>query len=291
MNASGRWTLITGASTGIGLDLARCFAADGDGLVLVARRKDRLDAVAAELAARHSIPTRALAIDLEDPAAPENLKRTLDAEGIALHTLVNNAGFGMLGPFATLSAERQLTMVQVNVVAVTALSRLFLPGMIERRQGGILNLASMAAFQAGPGTAVYYATKAYLLSLSEALHEEAKPFGVKVTALCPGPVRTEFAKVAGFEGSPGFQDDHAHVVRRCSARRLQRLPGRKGNRHPRALEPDSPDPRPALAAQFAAAHLPPTAEDAHIKGELNGARNYPPRGRVMANLVSGVATK
>jgi uncharacterized protein len=136
--ASGRWTLITGASSGIGLELARCFAADGDGLVLTARRKERLDALAAELASRHGIPTRALAVDLEDPVAPESLRCALDADGIALHTLVNNAGFGLLGPFATLSAERQLAMVQVNIAALTALSRMFLPGMIERRQGGIL---------------------------------------------------------------------------------------------------------------------------------------------------------
>jgi short-subunit dehydrogenase len=203
--ASGRWTLVTGASSGIGLDLARCFAADGDSLVLVARRQERLEAVAADLATRYGISTRILDVDLEDPAAPENLKRTLDAEGIALHTLVNNAGFGTVGPFATLSAERQFAMVQVNVAALTALSRLFLPGMMARRQGGILNLASMAAFQAGPGMAVYYATKAYVLSLSEALHEEAKPFGVKVTALCPGPVATEFARVAGFEARRGFR--------------------------------------------------------------------------------------
>ncbi|HEX2172526.1 MAG TPA: SDR family oxidoreductase [Dehalococcoidia bacterium] len=203
--ASGRWTLITGASSGIGLELARCFAADGDGLVLVARRKDRLETLAAELAHRHSVPVRVLATDLEDPAAPQSLKSVLDAEGITLHTLVNNAGFGLLGPFAKLSAERQLAMVQLNVVALTALSRLFLPGLIERRQGGILNLSSMAAFQAGPEMGVYYATKAYGLSLSEALHEEAKSYGVTVTALCPGPVATEFASVAGMERSRLFR--------------------------------------------------------------------------------------
>jgi short-subunit dehydrogenase len=197
--------VITGASSGIGLDLARCFAADGDGLVLVARRRDRLEALATELASRHGVPTRALPVDLEDPAAPENLKRALDADGIVPHTLVNNAGFGLLGSFATLPAERQLAMVQVNVAALTALSRVFLPGLIERRRGGILNLASMAAFQAGPKMAVYYASKAYVLSLSEALHEEAKPFGVTVTALCPGPVATEFAGLAGLEQSRLFR--------------------------------------------------------------------------------------
>jgi len=198
--ASGRWVLVTGASSGIGRDLARAFAAEGDGLVLTARRQDRIEALASELEGRHGVPARAIPLDLADPAAPDTLQRQLAADGIALHTLVNNAGFGQRGRFDQLPADRQLAMVQLNVVALTALCRIFLPGMIERRSGGILNVASMAAFQAGPFMAVYYATKAYVLSLSEALHEEAKPFGVTVTALCPGPVETEFGAVAGMRG-------------------------------------------------------------------------------------------
>jgi short-subunit dehydrogenase len=195
-----RWTLVTGASSGIGLELARCFAADGDSVLLVARRKDRLEALAAELAQAHHVETRALAFDLAEPAAPENLLEAVAALGIPVHTLVNNAGFGLRGRFATLPAERQLAMVQLNVMALTALSRLFLPRMIESRSGGILNVASTAAFQAGPFMAVYYATKAYVLSLSEALHEEAKPYNVTVSVLCPGPTPTEFQSIADMEG-------------------------------------------------------------------------------------------
>ena len=201
---SGRWTVVTGASAGIGVELARLFAADGDGLVLVARRKDRLDTLAAELTAAHGVPVRTVELDLAEPGAAESLFQTLNGEGIVVHTLVNNAGFGLRGRFHALPADRQQEMVQVNVAAVTALSRLFLPGMIERRDGGILNISSMAAFQAGPYMAVYYATKAYVLSLSEALHEEAKPFGVKVSVLCPGPVATEFSEVANLQGTKLF---------------------------------------------------------------------------------------
>lgn len=210
-----RWTIITGASSGIGLELARLFAADGDNLVLVARRGERLQELAAELSARHGVIVHAEAMDLAQPAAPQALFDAVAARGIAVHTLVNNAGFGLRGRFHTLPAERQDDMVQLNIAALTSLSRLFLPGMIERRGGGILNVASMAAFQAGPYMAVYYATKAYVLSLSEALHEEAKPHGVKVSALCPGPVATEFAEIASLEGSRLFSAaaDAAGVAR------------------------------------------------------------------------------
>jgi uncharacterized protein len=198
---NGRWTVVTGASAGIGVELARLFAADGDGLVLVARRKARLDELAAELSAAHGVPVRTVELDLSRPGAAETLFETLKREGIVVHTLVNNAGFGLRGRFHTLPADRQQEMVLVNVAAVTALSRIFLPGMIERREGGILNVSSMAAFQAGPYMAIYYATKAYVLSLSEALHEEVKPFGVKVSALCPGAVATEFQEIANMQGT------------------------------------------------------------------------------------------
>src|SRR5215203_2031279 len=172
-----RWSLVTGASSGIGAELARVLAARGHSLVLTARREERLLALAAELREKHAVEGR----------------------GLTIHTLVNNAGFGLRGRFATLPVDEQAAMVEVNVAAVTKLARLFLPGMIERRQGGILNVASTAAFQAGPSMAVYYATKAYVLSLSEALHEEAKPHGVTVTALCPGPVPTEFSARASLQ--------------------------------------------------------------------------------------------
>jgi hypothetical protein len=194
-----RWTLVTGASSGIGTELARVFAELGHSLLLTARREDRLAALAAELSGKHGVSVETLVFDLEDPAAPAALHRAVEGKGVALHTLVNNAGFGLRGRFATLPFDQQAAMVELNVAAPTKLARLLLPGMVERRRGGILNVASTAAFQAGPHMAVYYATKAYLLSLSEALHEEARPHGVTVTALCPGPVPTEFSARASLQ--------------------------------------------------------------------------------------------
>jgi short-subunit dehydrogenase len=196
--AERRWTVITGASSGIGAELARVFAARGSSLVLAARRRERLTALAQQLGSA-SVAVETLVLDLEDPAAPQALVDALDARGVTLHTLVNNAGFGLRGRFATLPYDRQIAMVELNVTALTKLCRLTLPGLIARRQGGILNVASLAAFQAGPHMAVYYATKAFVLSLSEALHEEVKEFGVTVTALCPGPTETEFAAIAGLQ--------------------------------------------------------------------------------------------
>jgi uncharacterized protein len=199
-----RWTVITGASSGIGAELARVFAARGYPLVLTARRHERLEALAEELRGAHGIEVEIAALDLEDREAPRDLAEMLRDAGVTVHTLVNNAGFGLRGGFATLPSERQIAMIDLNVTALTALSRLLLPGMIERRRGGILNVASTAAFQAGPSMAVYYATKAFVLSLSEALHEEAKPHGVTVTALCPGPTTSEFAATADLEKSKLF---------------------------------------------------------------------------------------
>ncbi|GGE42185.1 oxidoreductase [Agaricicola taiwanensis] len=196
-----RWSIVTGASSGIGAAFARALARQGDGLVLVARRRDRLESLAEELVAAHGIPICVFAADLEHPDTPRNLMRTLDDEGIAVHTLINNAGFGLRGSFATLPPDRQLAMVNLNVVALTALSRAVLPGLIARKRGGIINVASTAAFQPGPYMAVYYATKAYVMSLSEALYEEARPYGVTVTAVAPGPVPTEFSSVADLHGS------------------------------------------------------------------------------------------
>ncbi len=196
-----RWAVITGASSGIGAELARIFASKGYSLVLVARRHERLEALAGEIRAAHEVQAETMALDLEDREAPQDLAEMLRDRGIRVHTLVNNAGFGLRGNFATLPVERQMAMIDLNVRALTALSRLLLPGMLERGQGGILNVASTAAFQAGPYMAVYYATKAYVLSLSEALHEEAKPRGVTVTALCPGSTDSEFSATADVEYS------------------------------------------------------------------------------------------
>jgi short-subunit dehydrogenase len=199
MGQDRRWVVITGASSGIGAELARVFAQRGYALVVVARRQDRLERLEQELKAAHNATVDILTLDLEGAAAPMALHDTLVARGIEVHTLVNNAGFGLRGKFSTLPYDRQMAMVELNVTALTKLSRLMLPGMVERRRGGILNVASTAAFQAGPNMALYYATKAFVLSLSEALHEEVKPQGVTVTALCPGPTATEFSQLADLE--------------------------------------------------------------------------------------------
>jgi short-subunit dehydrogenase len=164
-------------------------------VVLVARRKDRLEALAAELGGADVV-----AADLGAPDAAVRLLDQVAALGLEVGTLINNAGFGLVGRFADLPAERQLEMIDLNVRSLTELCRLALPAMLARGSGGILNVASTAAFQAGPYSAVYYASKAYVLSLSEALHEEAKGRGVHVTALCPGPTATEFFEVAGAPG-------------------------------------------------------------------------------------------
>jgi hypothetical protein len=187
-----RVTLVTGASAGLGVHFARQCRKRGDELVLVARRKDRLEALAAELGS-----ARAIAADLAEPGAPERLLARVAELGLEVDTLINNAGFGAAGAFVEAPPERLLEMIDLNVRSLTELCRLALPPMLERHRGFILNVASTAAFQAGPYSAVYYATKAYVLSLSEALHEEAKGRGVHVSALCPGPTATEFFEVAG----------------------------------------------------------------------------------------------
>jgi len=184
--------LITGASAGLGAEFARQLSRKGHRLVLAARRKDRLDALAAELG-----NARTVEIDLGKPGAAAELVRNVEAAGEQIDLLINNAGFGLRGRFVDLDAAREREMIDLNCGALTDLCRAVAPQMIERRSGGILNIASTAAFQPGPKMAVYFATKAFVLSLTEALHEELKPHGVKVSALCPGPTRTEFGEVAG----------------------------------------------------------------------------------------------
>jgi uncharacterized protein len=186
-------TLITGASSGLGAEFARQCARRGDELVLVARRKDRLEALAEDIGGEIHV----IAVDLAAAGAPEWLLGEVEALGLTVDTLVNNAGFGLAGKFARLAPERQAEMIDLNVAALTKLTRLVLPPMLERGKGAILNVGSTGAFQAGPGFAVYFATKAYVLSFTEALHQELKGAGVKVSALCPGPTRTEFGAVAG----------------------------------------------------------------------------------------------
>jgi short-subunit dehydrogenase len=160
--------LITGASSGIGLELAKCFAADHSDLVLVARNETALETLAAELRRDYSIQAQVLPADLAKPEAPGQLAETLKGRGITVDVLVNNAGFGLHGSFAELPLSRQLEIIQVNVSALVALTGIFLPGMIERRRGGILNVGSLAGFFPGPNMAIYYATKAFVMSFSEA---------------------------------------------------------------------------------------------------------------------------
>ena len=190
-------TLITGASAGLGVDFARQLAARGQRLVLVARRKDRLDKLADELGNARSVTA-----DLSEAGAAEQLMAGLASNGEHVEVLVNNAGFGLTGRFADLGGARQRQMIDLNCGALVELAHAVLPGMIERKSGAILNVASTAAFQPGPGMAVYFATKAFVLSFSEALHEEVRKDGVVVSALCPGPTATEFGQVAGFNGHP-----------------------------------------------------------------------------------------
>src|SRR6202451_2886370 len=189
-------TLITGASAGIGAELARVFARNGHELVLVARREDRLIALADEIAAAGRPRPVVLAIDLQQRDAVTRIAAELSSRGLEPAIVVNNAGFGLAGTAADLSHAEQLDMIDLNIRALTELSLAFVDSL-ARHRGGVLNVASIAAFLPGPGMAVYYASKAYVLSFSEALHRELAPRGIKVSALCPGPVATEFQARSG----------------------------------------------------------------------------------------------
>lgn len=198
-------TLITGASSGIGMELARVFAQHGHSLVLIARGVEKLEELARELRSKHNVRAEVIGVDLTQPSAPEQIVKTLTDRNLTVDVLVNNAGFGERGPFAQVDTQRQLDMIQVNITAVAHLTRLLLPGMIQRNAGGILNVASTAAFQGGPNMAMYYATKAFVLSFTEALHEEVAGTKVHVTCLCPGPTQTGFVVAAHMEGSNLFK--------------------------------------------------------------------------------------
>jgi uncharacterized protein len=196
-----RVTLITGASAGIGAELARIFGSNGHRLALVARRADRLAALAADISAAGGRTPIVIPCDLEQPDACDRIAVALAAEGVEVEYVVNNAGFGLFGRAAELDRAQQLGIIAVNIRAMTDLSLRFADQLIRHR-GGLLNVASIAGFLPGPGMAVYYASKAYVLSLTEALRAELGRRGVRVTVLCPGPVPTEFQARAGFE--PGF---------------------------------------------------------------------------------------
>ena len=212
----GETVLITGASSGIGRELARLFAGDGADLVLIARSEGRLRELAGELATIHGTKAQVMPADLSRPASPSEIAEALAQQHIQVDVLVNNAGFGAHGPIAAIGAERQLDMIEVNVAALTQLTALLLPGMLQRRHGAILNVASTGAFQPGPYQAVYCATKAYVLSFTEALAEEVRGSGVRVCCLAPGATDTGFAAQAGTQGTRLFRRgvmDAGHVAR------------------------------------------------------------------------------
>lgn len=195
-----RTALITGASSGIGLELAHLFARDGYRLVLVARNRGALRELGDELQARHSIQVRISPKDLAHPASPGELYQELQEAGFVLDVLVNNAGFGGTGGFLNTDWDNEAEMIHVNITALTHLTKLFLP-QIRAREGKVLNVASVAAFVPGPFMSVYYASKAYVLSFSEALAEELSGTGTTVTCLCPGPVATGFQRRAGTDSN------------------------------------------------------------------------------------------
>ena len=197
--------LITGASSGIGLELARLFAADGAQLILTARSEDKLTRLAASLQSQHGTKTQVIVKDLSLPQADQQLFDEITRQGTQVDVLVNNAAFGARGDVADLPIQRQLDMLQLNVCALTRLTLLFLPGMSARGRGGILNVGSTAGFQPGPHMAMYYASKAFILSFTEALAEELRKTPLRVSCLAPGPTTTGFAAVAGMEKSNLFK--------------------------------------------------------------------------------------
>lgn len=210
--------VITGASSGIGVEFARQLAERGHGVTLVARRGERLRDLAGELSDMHGIRAEVFPADLTDSNARSSLVRHVGELGLTIDVLINNAGFSTVGPVAEADPDSEVGMVRTNVEAVSHLCALVVPGMVERGRGAILNVASTASFQPLPGQAGYAASKAFVRSYSEALSAEVKKKGVTVTALCPGPVKTEFAEVSGFgelnegEAMPAFMWEPADVV-------------------------------------------------------------------------------
>ena len=202
-DSPGKTALVTGASVGLGRDLAELFARDGHHVILTARNESQLQELASKLRDQYHINVDVIAQDLSVAGAADQIFGQLGAKPIDY--LVNNAGFGTHGPFAEADVASQLAMIQVNIVALTHLTRLVLPGMLKRKTGRIMNMASVAAFLPGPLMAVYYATKAYVLSFSEAIASEIAGSGVTVTAVCPGPTKTEFQVRAGIAEAPLFQ--------------------------------------------------------------------------------------
>ena len=196
--------LITGASSGIGLELAKLFAQSGRNLILTARSEDKLESLRTELVEKHNVHVEVVVADLAEVDAAVRLVDEINSRKLVVDIVVNNAGFGELGQFAEISLDRQMNMVRLNVVTVVQLTRLLLPEMIKRKSGGVLNVGSTVAFQPGPNMAVYYATKAFVLSFSEALHEELLESNIKVVCLSPGPTKTGFADDSGMSATKIF---------------------------------------------------------------------------------------
>lgn len=198
--------LVTGASSGIGADIARSLAARGHGVVLVARRTERLEQLAGELRDRNGVRVETVGSDLCDADARRSLRAEIEERGLRVEVLVNSAGFGTAGRFDQLDLERELEMVRLNVEAVVDLCGRYVPGLVRRGRGAVLNVASTAAFQPLPRQATYAASKAFVLAFTDALHEDLADTGVTATTLCPGPAKTEFMTTAGidWEGLPGF---------------------------------------------------------------------------------------
>jgi short-subunit dehydrogenase len=193
----GQTALVTGASSGIGLELAQCFAKDGYGLILAARSDAALKQLAEKLAKENKIAATAIAVDLGQPGGAQKLIGEIRNRGLNVDVVVNNAGYGIVGKFDGSSATDQIGMIDLNVRALTELTHAFWPSMIANKRGGVLNVASTASFQPGPGMAVYYATKAFVLSFTEALWKEGREAGVHVTCVCPGPTESNFHSRAG----------------------------------------------------------------------------------------------
>jgi short-subunit dehydrogenase len=222
--AAGKTALVTGATSGIGYELAKLFAREGFDLVVVARRERRLNEVANELRQSAGVAITAICQDLSQPEAADAIYRQLTDAAVDVDVLVNNAGFSVYGPSWTTNPQSEWQMIQTNIVALTQLTHLLVPGMVARRSGRILNLGSTASFAPGPFGAVYGASKAYVLSFSEALAEELRGTGVTVTALCPGPTKTEFAERAHVTGTNLFRGrlSSAAAVARAGYRALMR---------------------------------------------------------------------
>lgn len=226
--ARDRTALVTGASSGIGRAIARQLAGRGHGVTLVARREDRLQALAGELGDAHGVRVEVAAADLTGEAARDRLAATVAERGLAVSVLVNAAGLSTVGPVHASDPRAEVAMIRTDVEALAHLCSLFLPGMVERGSGAVLNVASTAAFQPLPGQAAYAASKAFVLSYSHALRGELRGTGVAVTALCPGPVDTEFAETAGFDSAealsalPRFMWEPAERVAEAGLAGLER---------------------------------------------------------------------